>query len=127
MAGHLKRGGKGRPLEILGQERSGFRQKAPARKGRTLTPSQRLKLCPAGPMLLHAKVCGRVGRCRYFFASHVRCGAGALARQQQAAQSGLASSSLWHMDMETAEFEGDTALPGDSSRRRGRPRHIRKS
>ena len=34
--------------EILRKERSGFRQKAPARKGRTLTPSNRLKLSPAG-------------------------------------------------------------------------------
>jgi hypothetical protein len=40
--------------EILRKERSGFRQKAPAREGRALTPSKRLKLSPAGPMVLHA-------------------------------------------------------------------------
>jgi hypothetical protein len=40
--------------EILRKERSGFRQKAPARKERALTPSKRLKLSPAGPMVLHA-------------------------------------------------------------------------
>ena len=28
-------------------------------------PSRTRKLSPAGPMLLHAKVCGRVGRCRH--------------------------------------------------------------
>ena len=45
-------------VKILRKERSGFRQKAPARKRRALTPSKRLKLSPAGPMVLHAKVCG---------------------------------------------------------------------
>jgi hypothetical protein len=54
MAGHLKHGRQGQLLEILRKERSGFRQKAPARKGRALTPSKRLKLSPAGPMVLHA-------------------------------------------------------------------------
>ena len=28
-------------------------------------PSRTRKLSPAGPMVLHAKVCGRVGRCRH--------------------------------------------------------------
>jgi hypothetical protein len=43
--------------------RLGFRQKAPAspRSG-SLTTSNRVKLIPAGPIVLHAKVCGRVGR-----------------------------------------------------------------
>jgi len=40
--------------QILRKERSGFRQKAPARKERALTPSKRLKLSPAGPMVVHA-------------------------------------------------------------------------
>jgi hypothetical protein len=44
----------GEAREILRKERSGFRQKAPARKERALTPSTRLKLSPAGPMVLHA-------------------------------------------------------------------------
>jgi ribosomal protein L34 len=43
-----------RPSKILRKERSGFRQKATARKGRALTPSKRLKLSAAGPMVLHA-------------------------------------------------------------------------
>src|SRR5580704_16919691 len=34
----------------------------PARQERALTPSSRLKLSPVGPILLHSKVCGRVGR-----------------------------------------------------------------
>ena len=49
--------------------RSGFRLRAPA----TLTPAKRLKLSPAGPIVLHAKVCGspsaslriKSGRCRH--------------------------------------------------------------
>jgi hypothetical protein len=28
-------------------------------------PSRTRKLSPAGPIVLHAKVCGRVGRCRH--------------------------------------------------------------
>src|ERR1700722_7793679 len=40
--------------QVLRKERSGFRQKAPARKERALTPSRRLKLSAAGPMVLHA-------------------------------------------------------------------------
>ena len=40
--------------EILRKKRSGFRQKAPARKERALMPSKRLKSGPAGPMVLHA-------------------------------------------------------------------------
>ncbi len=31
----------------------------------SLTPAKRLKLSPSGPIVLHAKVCGRVGRCRH--------------------------------------------------------------
>jgi hypothetical protein len=31
----------------------------------SLTPPKRLKLSPAGPMVLHAKVCGSVGSCRH--------------------------------------------------------------
>ena len=69
---------------------SGFRQQAPA----SLTPAKRLKLSvilprgfhpfpsrtrklsPAGPMVLHAKVCGRVGRCRHKIKAMLRnqCG-----------------------------------------------------
>ena len=59
MAGHLKRGGQGQSLEILGKERSGFRQKAPAQKNarsRLLSAAS-----PAGPIVLHAKVCGIAG------------------------------------------------------------------
>jgi hypothetical protein len=41
------------PPEILRKVRSGSRQKAPARKGRALTPSKLLKLSPAGPTVLH--------------------------------------------------------------------------
>jgi DNA-binding CsgD family transcriptional regulator len=45
---------RARQGKILRKERSGFRQKAPARKVRALTPSKPLKLSPAGPMVLHA-------------------------------------------------------------------------
>jgi hypothetical protein len=41
-----------RAQEILRKERSGFRQKALARKERALTPSRRLKLSPAEPVVL---------------------------------------------------------------------------
>jgi hypothetical protein len=71
--------------EILREKRSGFRQQAPNRRldGGSFTPAKRLnlsvilprgfhpfpsrtrKLSPAGPIVLHAKVCGRVGRCRH--------------------------------------------------------------
>jgi hypothetical protein len=47
------------------RKRSVFRQQALARKERALTPSKRLKLSPAGPIVLYAKVCGRVGSCRH--------------------------------------------------------------
>src|SRR5208283_1208095 len=55
-------------------------------------PSRTRKLSPAGPMVLHAKVCGRVGSCRHktkatfrnecglFRLGSCLCGAGALAR-----------------------------------------------
>ncbi len=64
---------RGYLLEILREERSGFRQKAPARQERALTPSKRLKLSPAGPMVLHApsvwesfgKLRINSGRCRH--------------------------------------------------------------
>src|SRR5215471_16858418 len=71
--------------EIPRNKRSGFRQHAPISPpvGGSFTPAKRLKLSvilprgfhpfpsrtrqlsPAGPMVLHAKVCGRVGRCRH--------------------------------------------------------------
>src|SRR6266852_2609390 len=41
-----------RETKILRQGRSGFRQKAPARKSGALTPSKRLKLSSAGPIVL---------------------------------------------------------------------------
>src|SRR5260370_25540077 len=41
-------------VKILREERSGFRQEAPPRKERALTPSMRLRLSPAGPMVRHA-------------------------------------------------------------------------
>ena len=34
-------------------------------------PSRTRKLSPAGPIVLHAKVCGRVGRCRHINKSQV--------------------------------------------------------
>src|ERR1700677_2132628 len=43
--------------ELLRKERSGFRQKAPARKGRALTPSKRLKL----PALIKASLRNQIG------------------------------------------------------------------
>jgi hypothetical protein len=50
--------------EILRKARSGFRQKAPARKEPALTPSKRLKLSLAGPMALHAPSVWERGRGR---------------------------------------------------------------
>jgi hypothetical protein len=63
----------GSGVDILRKERSGFRQKAPARQERALTPSKRLKLSPAGPMVLHVlsvwesfgKLRINCGRCRH--------------------------------------------------------------
>src|ERR1700691_4567774 len=43
--------------ELLRKERSGFRQKDPARKGRALTPSKRLKL----PALIKASLRNQIG------------------------------------------------------------------
>src|SRR5713226_3294338 len=85
--------------EIPRTERSGFRLRAPA----ALTPAKRLKLSPAGPIVLHAKVCGspstslraRSGRRRLsreiwmafsFGLECGECGAGALAREKRASK-----------------------------------------
>src|SRR5258708_13214740 len=54
-------------VKILRTRRSGFRLRAPA----SLTPAKRLKLSPAGPMVLHAIVCGRLGRRRHKIKGHV--------------------------------------------------------
>src|SRR6266404_8039487 len=35
-------------------------------------PSRTRKLSPAGPIVLHAKVCGRVGRCRHKLRARLR-------------------------------------------------------
>ena len=44
--------------KLLGDSAAGFGVTPEA-------PAKRLKLSPAGPMVLHAKVCGRVGRCQH--------------------------------------------------------------